>query len=158
MSSGSEDSNEQKLENLRKQREVLATFGGHALRTDDLDGLLHEATELISQALDVKLVKVLELLPDGDKLLVRAGVNWKPGVVGHATFGAHARSPAGYALQTCEPVISNDLATEARFEIPALLTDHGVESMVNVVIRGEGDAWGVLEVDSPAQRQFDSDD
>lgn len=158
MSSDSEDSNEQKVENLRKQREALAAFGGHALRTDDLDGLLHEATELISQALEVKLVKVLELLPGGDKLLVRAGVNWKPGVVGHATFGAHARSPGGYALKTCEPVISNDVATEDRFEIPDLLTEHGVESMVNVVIRGEGDAWGVLEVDSPAHRQFASDD
>ncbi|HET6631293.1 MAG TPA: HWE histidine kinase domain-containing protein [Rhodanobacteraceae bacterium] len=158
MSSGSEHASEQEVQTLRMQREVLATFGGHALRTDDLDGLLHEAMVLISRALDVKLVKVLELLPDGDSLLVRAGVNWKPGVVGHATFGAHARSPGGYALQTCEPVISNDVATEDRFEIPALLQEHGVKSMINVVIRGEGDAWGVLEVDSPAQRQFTRDD
>lgn len=155
---GGEGSNEWKVESLRKQRAALADFGGNALRSTDLDGLLQEATRLVSEALDVKLVKVLELLPGGDALLVRAGVNWNPGVVGHATLGAHADSPAGYALQTCEPVISNDVATERRFTIPDLLKEHGIRSMVNVVIRGEGEAWGVLEVDSPRHRNFDQDD
>ena len=139
---------------LRRQRAVLVRFGGHALRARDLDALLHEATELVSDALGVRLVKVLELLPDGERMLVRAGVNWQPGVVGHATFGADGDSPSGYALKTGEPVISTDLSSERRFEIPDVLHQHGVQSMVNVVIRGEGPAWGVLEVDSPSGREF----
>ncbi len=103
-------------------------------------------------------VKVLELLPDGDTLLLRAGVNWKPGVVGHATFGAHEKSPGGYALGKDVPVISADTDAEDRFEIPALLVEHRVKSMVNVVIRGERAAWGVLEVDSRQYRSFNEDD
>lgn len=137
---------------------MLAQFGEHALRTDDLDWLLHEATEMVSKALDVELVKVLQFLPQENTMLIRAGVNWKPGVVGHAKLGAHSQSPGGYALQTNEPVVSPNISAETRFEIPQLLLDHGVRSMVNVVIRGEEEAFGVLEVDSRQSREFGEDD
>jgi len=146
------------VEKLRKQRTALARFGEHALRTDDLDELLHEAAVNISEAMEIDLVKVLQLLPDSKTMLVRAGVNWNPGVVGHATFGAHSHSPAGYALHTDKPVISPDIAVETRFEIPELLLQHGVKSMVNVVIRGDREPFGVLEVDSCQKRDFDEED
>jgi two-component sensor histidine kinase len=107
---------------------------------------------------EIDLVKVLELLPDRRTMLVRAGVNWKPGVVGHVTFPAHLGSPSGYALQTGQPVISRDLDKEDRFQIPQVLLDHGVRSTVNVVIEGEHGAWGVLEVDARERRDFQDDD
>ena len=145
-------------ERLRQQAMALSHFGGHALRTHDLDALLQEAAKLVSEATGIELVKVLELLPDGETMLVRAGVNWNPGVVGHATFGAHRDSPAGYALEENKPVVSPDTNTEGRFEVPRLLIEHGVRSMVNVVIRGERAAWGVLEMDSRQRRDFNEDD
>ena len=83
------------VERLRQQAMALSHFGGHALRTHDLDALLQEAVKLVSEATGIELVKVLELLPDGETMLVRAGVNWNPGVVGHATFGAHRRLSGG---------------------------------------------------------------
>jgi two-component sensor histidine kinase len=103
-------------------------------------------------------VKVLELLASGDNLLVRAGVNWNPGVVGHAEIPAHEGSPAGHALLTSQPVITEDTEREDRFEIPKLLVEHSVRSTVNVVIRGEDGPFGVLEVDSRQLRKFDQDD
>src|SRR5581483_6878705 len=106
------------VEKLRKQVSTLATFGGRALRSSDVGELLQKATELVSEAIEVDLVKVLEILPDGQNLLVRAGVNWKPGVVGHATIPADEGSTAGHALRTDTPVIS-DVSTESRFKIPA---------------------------------------
>jgi two-component sensor histidine kinase len=151
-------SGEGEVDRLRKQVAALARFGNHALRTGDLNGLLQEASVVVSETSGIELVKVLELLPDGETVFVRAGVNWRPDVVGHEIFGAHERSPAGYALQTDEPVVSADIATERRFEIPQLLIEHGVRSMVNVVIRGERDAWGVLEMDSRQPRAFNDDD
>jgi two-component sensor histidine kinase len=128
------------------------------LRSDDIDGLLQEATRLVSDAIDVELVKVLELVPGGENLLVRAGVNWNPGVVGHAEIPAHEGSPAGYALHTNQPVITEDTEREVRFEIPKLLIEHSVRSTVNVVIRGEDGPFGVLEVDSRQLRKFEQDD
>lgn len=143
---------------LRKQVSTLAEFGKHVLRVDDVGGLLQETTRLVSEAIDVDLVKVLELLPDGETMLVRAGVNSAPGVVGHATIPAAKGSSAGYALRTGEPVISENIATDTRFEIPMLLVQHGVKSSVNVLIRSEDRPFGVLEVDSRQLRSFGHDD
>lgn len=142
---------------LRKQVATLASFGGRALRKSDVGELLQEATQFVSDAVEVDLVKVLELLPDGENLLVRAGVNWNPGVVGRATISADGGSAAGQALRCDTPIIS-DIATESRFKIPALLLEHGVNSTVNVVIRGDDGPFGVLEVDSRQRRSFGQDD
>lgn len=142
---------------LRKQVATLARFGGEALRSSEIGDLLQEATQLVSDAVEVDLVKVLELLPDGQTFLVRSGVNWNAGVVGHATIPADGGSAAGHALWTDAAVIS-DIATETRFTTPRLLIEHGVKSTVNVVIRGEGAPFGVLEVDSRERRAFGQDD
>jgi two-component sensor histidine kinase len=151
--------NSDEADNLRKQVATLAEFGKSALRLDDVDALLQEATQLVSDAIDVDLVKVLEVLPDGKAMVVRAGVNWAPGVVGHATIPANEGSAAGYALLTGQPVIS-DVATEARFDIPKLLIEHEVKSTVNVLVSGEDKdkPFGILEVDSREVRSFAQDD
>ena len=88
----------QTAERLRRQQDLLAEFGSKALYSRDLDDLLNRASELVAQGLDIKRAKVLELLPDGKELLLRAGVNWNPGVVGEVRFGAGMESPAGFAL------------------------------------------------------------
>lgn len=137
---------------------MLADFGLFAFQCEDLDDLLCRATELVSDAMDIDLVKILEHMPERDELLIRAGVNWDPGVVGHVTLADHERSPAGYALQTAEPVVSPDVATETRFEIPEVLVRHRVKSMVNVIIAGAEQPFGVLEVDARKERVFDADD
>lgn len=148
----------EEVHKLRKQVRTLAEFGKQALQSHDIGGLLQEATKLVSDAIEIDLVKVLQLLPGGDELLVRAGVNWNPGVVGHATIPGRQGSSAGYALRTNEPVITEDIAAETRFSIPRLLFEHGVKSTVNVVIRGEDGPFGVLEVDSRQLRRFEQDD
>lgn len=143
---------------LRHQESKLAEFGLDAFRADDLDQLLHRAAELVADGIGVGRAKVLELMPGGKELLVRAGVNWDPGVVGNVRFGADGDSPAGYALLHDEPVISRDLASETRFSIPDVLVKHDIKSMVNVLIAGENGPYGVLEVDSSRHRNFDDDD
>ena len=140
------------------QRAALADFGLFAFRCDDIDSLLHRAVELVSGALEVPLVKVLEHLPERGEMLIRSGVNWQPGVVGHETFGDDERSPGGYALRVDHPVVSPDIETEDRFEMPDVLRRHGVKSMVNVIIVGQREPFGVLEVDAQERRDFSDDD
>lgn len=149
---------EQPADKLRKQVSTLAKFGGEALRSGNIGDLLQRATQLVSEAIEVDLVKVLQLLPDGQNFLVRAGVNWRPGVVGHATIPAQAGSAAGFALQTAEPVISEDITAERRFRHPELLFEHNVKSTVNVLICGDDRPFGVLEVDSRQLCRFGQDD
>ena len=48
---------------LRKQVATLARFGGEALRSSEIGDLLQEATRLVSDAVEVDLVKVLRAPP-----------------------------------------------------------------------------------------------
>ncbi len=85
---------------LLRQQTALARFGELALRSDDLAEILTEACRLAGEALGTDLAKVVELQADGKTLVVRAGVGWKPGVVGVATITAEHDTSEGHALRT----------------------------------------------------------
>jgi two-component sensor histidine kinase len=67
-------------------------------------------------------------------------------------------SPAGYALRTGKPVISNHLENEQRFRTPELLIEHGIRRAMNVILQGDGSPFGVLEVDSRSEGEFGEHD
>ena len=145
---------------LLRQQEILAKFGELALRSESLDQILTEACRLVGEALETDLAKVMELQADGKTLLVRAGVGWKDNVVGKVTVEALAHSSEGYALSTGEPVISDDIATETRFEYADFIKDNGVRAIVSVIILGAEDKppFGILQVDSKVPRHFGDSD
>lgn len=137
-----------------RQQQLTVDFGRYAFRTHDTNALLQEATRVCALGLHATFCKVMEFLPEEQQFIVRAGVGWKPGVVGRARMGADRESPTGYAFETGEPVISNHLAKETRFRTPALLADHGIKRALNVLIQGDGGRFGILEVDSPMEGRF----
>jgi signal transduction histidine kinase/CheY-like chemotaxis protein len=140
------------------QQAAVAELGQKALGSLDLDRLLEQAVALVARTLGVELVKVLELLPDQESLVLRAGVGWREGSVGEATEPAGADSPGGFTLHKREPLIVKDLRSETRFQAPALLRDHQVVSGVSVIIHGEGGPWGVLGAYCAFRRDFKEDD
>jgi two-component sensor histidine kinase len=144
-----------------RQQSLLGEFGRTAMQTRDFRKILQRATELCSSGLQAPFVKVLEFEPDEKRLVVRAGVGWAPDTIDTVSLAADIGSPAGYAYQTGESVISNHLKADTRFRTPQLLVDHGIRRAINVLIEkgGEGKAFfGVLEVDSADPGQFDQDD
>jgi len=153
------DAEQGENQKLLRQQTILARFGELALRSDDLDEILTEACHLVRDALGTDLAKVMELQEDGETLLVRAGVGWKPGVVGEVTLKATDDTSEGHALKTGEPMISPDIETETRFRYPAFLTEHGVRAAANVlIIGGQGKLpFGILQVDSREPRRFNDD-
>src|SRR6476661_8287446 len=152
------DATRQELPYRLRQQSLLGEFGRSAMQTRDIGQILQRATELCAQGLETSLAKVLEYMPDDRRLLVRAGVGWAPGTIGQVSLGIDMESPAGYAFQTGQMIISNHLQEETRFRTPKLLSDHGIRRAINVLIArgGEGHLpFGVLEVDSPESGQFD---
>ena len=152
------DATRQELSYRLRQQSLLGEFGRSALQTRDIAEILQRATELCAQGLETPFAKVLEYMPDNKRLLVRAGVGWASDVVGQVSLGVDLESPAGYAFQTGQMVISNHLEEETRFRTPKLLSDHGVRRAINVLIARGGERhmpFGVLEVDSPEPGQFD---
>ena len=148
------DRPETELEQRLHQQALLAELGHIALTDVTLDALLGEACRLTALGLGIQYCKALEYQPDEGRFLVRAGVGWHEGVVGHATIGADLASPAGYAFQTRRPVISNHLAEEERFRTPELLVEHDIQRAINVILDGQDPPFGVLEADSPTDGDF----
>jgi two-component system, sensor histidine kinase PdtaS len=144
-----------------RQQSLLGEFGRIAMQTREFRQILQRATELCAQGLQARFAKVLEYLPDENRLMVRAGVGWAPDTIDMVSLAADIGSPAGYAYQTRATVISNHLEAETRFRTPQLLADHGVRRAINVLIERGGDGktfFGVLEVDSSDPGQFDQAD
>jgi two-component sensor histidine kinase len=141
-----------------RQQEILAELGVLALKGVPFPELIDHTATLTAEGLQAEFSKVLEFLPDRSRLLVRAGVGWDAGVIGTATVGADLESPAGFALRTGKPVISNHLETEERFRTPELLLEHGIHRAMNVILQGDGRPYGVLEVDSQSDGEFTEHD
>ncbi len=142
------------LERRIRQQEILAQLGVTALQGATFGGLMDESARLTAEGMQAEFCKVLEHIPSENRFLVRAGVGWEPGIVGVATVGADLASPAGFALRTGQPVISNHLENEDRFRTPELLVQHGIRRAMNVILQGDGKPFGVLEVDSRSEDEF----
>ena len=141
-----------------RQQELAAAFAGSSLDAEALQPVLDEACRVAAAGMACSLAKVLEFLPGEDCFIMRAGIGWHPGTVGHARLGSDGESPAGHAFRTGQPVLSNELGSETRFRTPALLVEHGVRRAFNVLVCLADQRFGVLEVDSPDGRAFSPQD
>jgi PAS domain S-box-containing protein len=151
---------QEQLQARLRQEAAVAHLGHLALTGGDERALMDEAMVVVTQTLGIELCNVLELLPGGREMLLRAGIGWKPGKVGEAHVGTGRESQAGYTLTSDAPVISDDLHVEQRFEVLHFLQEHGVQSSITVVIGGTpgGHPFGVLGACSTELRKFTPDD
>ncbi len=143
-----------------RQQSILARFGEQGLRERDLQSLLDAACEACAEGMETAYAKVLAFDDQTSRLKLVAGVGWRDDAEGRASLGADMESPAGFAFQTGKPVLSNHLENEERFRTPGFLAEHGIRRAINVLIQPEigGRPYGVLEVDSPDEGQFDVKD
>jgi two-component sensor histidine kinase len=147
------------LDEMVERQRVLAAFGEFALRCEDLDAVLTECCRLVAAALNADLAKVMEIEQDGEHLLIRAGVGWRPGVVGEIRLPMCEQSSEQYSIRQGRPVITKDIAHEDRFVLPPFLKDHGVVALVNTpIFLPGGKPYGLLQVDMCEPRDLDEQD
>ena len=152
-------SDKRTVEKLLRQQASLAAFGGFAFRELDLAKILTEAARICALSLEVPFSKVCRYRADENDLLVEAGWGWKPGVVGGVVSQANETSPQGRAYITGEPSIIRNINTANDMVLPAFYEEHGIVSTVDVLIPAvEGTPYGVLEIDSTEQHQYDEHD
>ncbi|MGF1452820.1 MAG: PAS domain-containing protein, partial [Opitutales bacterium] len=140
-----------------RQQAAVAKLGLLALRSADLEELMHQAVRQVARTLNADYCKVLQHHPEQHLLRMVAGVGWREGLVGKATVPDDQDSQAGYTLLSREPVITQ-LAEEKRFDSPALLTKHDVASGMSCVINHSQPAYGVIGVHCRDVREFTVDD
>ena len=155
---GVTDTMQQALDQRIRQQEILAELGVVAVQGGGVKTLQAETVRLVAEGLPSEFCKVLEFVPADNCFTVRAGVGWGPAVIDVAQVGADLASPAGYALKTGKPVISNHLDNEERFRTPELFARFQISRAMNVILQGNGTPYGVLEVDSRSEVDFSEDD
>jgi two-component sensor histidine kinase len=149
-----------RVRKLLRQQAAIARFGTLALRETDLLGVLTEAARVCADGLSVPFCKVCQYRATEDDLLIVAGHGWRPGVVGHVVSRADDSSPQGRAFITGQPSICADLHAEGHFVLPPFYAEHGIISTIDVVIKDKDSdrPYGVLEIDSNTQQDYDQHD
>ncbi|WP_435180932.1 PAS domain S-box protein [Halorussus sp. AFM4] len=145
---------ETELRDRVDQQEAVSAFSRHALEDRPLDDLMDEAAELVAETLGQEYGKVLELRPDADDLLLRAGYGWDDELVGEVAFDTERGSQAGYTLLSEEPVVVEDFETEDRFAYPDPNAERGMISGVSSIIGSPDDPWGILETHATERREY----
>jgi two-component sensor histidine kinase len=146
---------EDELRSRAKQQEALAQLGERALAEPDLERLLNDAVSTVALTLAVDFVKILELLPGGGELVLRAGFGWRTDLIGKILTTTGPNTFAQFTLNSPAPVTVDYFATETRFEVAPYLKDHNCASGMTVTIAGrDGRAYGILGVCTTKKRQF----
>ena len=148
---------EELLEARVRQQAAIADLGKHALAYTDLSLLMDDVVSLIAQTLEMEYCGVFELLPNRSMVL-RAGVGWEQGAVGHVIVDAGDESLAGYILVADQPVVVENLSTDTRFRSASWLDDHGAASGMSVIIHGQSRVFGVLEAHTARNRAYTTDE
>jgi PAS domain S-box-containing protein len=147
----------EELRARNRQQAAVAAVGQAAIRSRDLTAVMDEAAARVAETLGTEFCAVAEWLPDEDGFRVRAGVGWKPGIVG--TLVPTADAPVGeYLLRSGEPIVTFDARTETRFPISRGMIEHGIVSQIAVILRGRSRVWGLLAAHSKHPRSFSPDD
>jgi PAS domain S-box-containing protein len=140
-----------------RQQAAVADLGQRALAGLALDELIDEAVAHLTRELEADYVSVLELTGDRRGLLIRAGHGLPEGVIGGVLPPGRDELP-GYALDSDQPILIEDFATETRFAPSPLQRDLGIVSAMAAPIGTPGGRFGVLGVSSRAAHRYSADD
>ncbi|PYO57965.1 MAG: hypothetical protein DMD83_06450, partial [Candidatus Rokuibacteriota bacterium] len=142
------------LRNQASRQAALAEFGRRALAGGDLDRLMSDAVTLVAETLRAEFVALLEQLPDGAALRLRAGVGVPAEMIGVFTLPANAQTPSGQTIRSQEPVFIADTRQQSDFPVPPYVRERGIVSSVTVVVGGAEAPWGVLGAYATRPRAF----
>lgn len=141
-----------------RQQAAIVDLGQDALNGGSLAQFKNAAAHTVARVFGTDYCSLMKLLPGGRELRLVAGAGWDPQLVGRALVGAGRKSQAGFALLSGEPVIMENVRTETRYSITALLREYGVVSSIAVPVPGEHGPWGVLGAHAVRPRVFTRDD
>jgi len=141
-----------------EQQAAAAALGEKALAGMPADEVMQEAVVVVARELGGGYSSLLEMLPDGEEMVLRAGVGWPDGSVGIVRADIGANSQAGYTLASDDPVLVEDLRTESRFTPPQMHLAQGIVSGISVIVRGPEKPFGVLGVHSEQPGTFKQQD
>jgi diguanylate cyclase (GGDEF)-like protein/PAS domain S-box-containing protein len=149
---------ETELQVRAAQQAAVGRLGQRALAAPELQQLFEESVHTLADTLGVEISAVVESLPDGGELLIRAIAGVPAGMAGTVWAEPDGDGQAALTLAADEPVLVDSLADETRFTPHPDLLAAGVVSCASVLIPGPRGPFGVLLVHSRQHRHFTVDD
>jgi PAS domain S-box-containing protein len=146
----------EELRERNRQQSAVAALGQTAIRSRDLAALLNEGTVIAAETLGTDHALIGEWLSGGEGSRLLAGVGWRE-LVGQ-TLAANDPLMNASVLSSDEPFVVADVGAESRFAVSRVALEHGVVSVMGVVIRGRSGPWGGLAVHSTRPRSFSLDE
>ena len=131
--------------NPARALQTVADLGARALSSTPVGELLDSGMRLAREVTHSDHAVFFERSPGGDALLMRAGGGWRPGVIGRVSLSTGQGSFGRFVLQQPTRIV-DALPSHPEFGLPAVLRDHGVESMACVRLDGIGHPLGVVAV------------
>ena len=142
-----------------ERQDLIVTLLKTAWEESDPTVTIERAVRGLASVVSADAAAYFELRPKEDRLVVRAGLGWREGVVGRVTLDAYAGTVLGFALGQESPVVVADFHSDHRFAAPPLLSDHQARSGLCVTVGGEAQRdVGVLGVFSKTPGHFTQDD
>ena len=138
----------------QRQKALIADLGRRALESADAIMLMGEAVRMVREVLGTANCIVTRRLTSGTIRLVAAD-----GETVGRTLPAALPSRTCHTLLGDKPVLSNDLAHEMRFGVPAVITDQGLSRGLSVPVpERAGRRHVILAHSYPSSRPFTLDD
>ncbi len=141
----------------RPRIETLAQLGRWAISHDDTQAILERCVDVVAEELSVEFSLYLELLDDGQALLL-AGHGWPVGIVGEAKTRVQPGSAEEHVLRTQQPLAIDNLPQDHRFDHPSWIAGRGVAGCLLVPIYGHTRPLGVLVALTTSVRTFNSEE
>lgn len=133
---------------------AIASLGNSALITNNIEQLMHTAVKIVSKTLNIEFCHIVELLKNKAAFVLKACVGWSSEWIEIAKISANPRWMQGYTLNILQPVISEDLRIETRFNPSPFLHNQGIVSGACVVIGNNTNYYAVLGIYSKTPRKF----
>lgn len=150
---------EQLLRTRSRMHQSVNRIGMHALHGKPLRELMERAARTVSLAVDADFAIVLQHLEVEDDFVVQAGYGWSRDLMANDRRVRGGRDTvAGYAVESEDAILIEDLEWESRFPPPSYLHEHGVRSGIAAPIQDGGPPYGVLAVYAKRPRAFTTDE
>ncbi len=143
------------LKMREKQQAAVAKLGQKGLIGLDLDLLMKEATELVSETLDVEYCRIMKQEKDGNQTML-ASVGWEEE---KESFEKDANQDIFcYTLYSNDSTVTGSNDKKENINAFSLLKDHGLVSGMDVLIGSRDNPFGAMNVHTTQQRLFTEDD
>lgn len=136
--------NESAILDQNRQQGLIARFGHLALTSTDIDDLMAEAAAAVAEGLGAEFCRLLELSPNEQQLVFKAGAGWQPEWMGQAVYDPAEETEDRFILGARESVVVQEFIEDGMLKPSPSLRAHGVRSGVESLICSAYGLHGVI--------------